>query len=825
VPKRRCKRRGSTGRVRLAVLVVIAALGVSAPVASAFNGTLRQSTANPRYFTDNSGKPILLTGSHTWSDLQDWGDSSPTPTFNYTSWLDLMQNNGQDFFRLWSWEHTRYIPWTTGDFRFTMNGAGTGVNANSGSPWNRSATVCCAADGGNKFDLNISGTLFNQGYFDRLAARVSAASARGIYVGVMLFQGWSIDNTGKGSGNPWNGHPFNSANNVNSINGDTNADGNGAETHTINASDPNINAINNLQKAYIRKVVDTVNSYDNVLYEITNEDRSTTADTAWQNAMIDYIKSYEATKAKQHPVGMTAQYPNGNNADLFASHADWVSPSMNYSTDSPATGNKVVLSDTDHIYGYGGDSTWVWETFLRGTNPLWMDLGEDVLPPSVSGQFPVPSNASENVIRSALGEVKTYADKVDLSTVVPHGELASTGHAMADPGNKYLVFQPASSTAFTVTLAAGTYDYEWLNVVANTTSTGSVTAAGGAQSFTAPFSGTAVLYLKRTSAPPAGTFVKGINLNGGAVTIEGHAWSSYASALTSGFSTNAPSSGTASLPSLDPSTDADTRTMLESVLYRSSPPNGQGFRMSQTIANGTYQVYFWVVENYMSNNRDIDVKLEGATVDTAIADQAYQHWHKYGPYPVTVSDGTLDMDLLRHSKGDPEVSGLAIYSPSSGPTFVKGINLNGAATTIGGNSWTSYASALTSGFSTTSASTGTATLPTSVDPDANTRSMLESVIYRSSVANGQGFTMNQTIANGTYQVYLSIVENYMSNFRDMDIKVEGTTVATAIGDQAYAHWQRYGPYTATVSDGSLSVDVLRHTKGDPVVSGIEIYTP
>jgi len=822
---RRCRGRRVLGRIAVGAVTLAVAVGLGAPVASAFNGPLRQSSANPRYFTDNSGKPILLTGSHTWSDFQDWGDTLPTITFNYSSWLDLMQNNGQDFFRLWNWESTRYIPWAS-DFHFTMNGSGTGVNANSGSPWNRSATVCCAADGGNKFDLNISGTLFNQGYFDRLYDRVSAAAARGIYVDVMLFQGWSIDNTGKGSGNPWNGHPFKASNNVNGINGDTNADGVGPETHTINASDPNINAINNLQKAYIRKVVDTVNSFDNVLYEITNEDAGSTADTTWQNAMIDYVKSYEATKPKQHPVGMTAQYPNGNNADLFSSHADWVSPSTLYASSAPATGDKVVIADSDHNYGYGGDAAYIWESFTRGTNPAWMDLAENTLPTSISSQFtPYPTDAAENAVRQSMGEAKAYADKIDLSTVVPHGELSSTGYALADPGSKYLVFQPNSATAFTVTLSAGTYTYEWLNLGANATSTGTITVAAGSRSFTPPFSGYAALYLKLVP-PTTGTFVKGIDLNGPAVTIEGNAWQSYSTALSNGFSTDAPSSGAGALPGLTPAADSDTTTMLTSGIYRSSPPNGQGFSMNQTIANGTYQVYFWEAESYATSARDMDVKLEGTTVATAIGDQSYAQWHKYGPYTVTVSDGTLNMDILRHSKGDPVINGVAIYSVSGGPTFVKAINLNGAATTIGGNSWTSYSSALSSGFSTDAPLTGSGSLGT-VSPaaDANTQSMLSSVIWRSAPPNGQGFTMNQTIANGTYQVYLDIVENYMSNFRDMDVKVEGSTVATAIGDQAYLHWTRYGPYTATVSDGSLTVDILRHSKGDPELSGIEIYRP
>ena len=39
--------------------------------ASTATGPLRANPANPRYFTDGSGKAIYLTGSHTWANLMD----------------------------------------------------------------------------------------------------------------------------------------------------------------------------------------------------------------------------------------------------------------------------------------------------------------------------------------------------------------------------------------------------------------------------------------------------------------------------------------------------------------------------------------------------------------------------------------------------------------------------------------------------------------------------------------------------------------------------------------------------------------------------------
>jgi len=48
-------------------------------------------------------------------------------------------------------------------------------------------------------------------------------------------------------------------------------------------------ATTSLQETYVRKVIDTVNDLDNVLYEITNETAIFSKD--WQYHMVKYIKS------------------------------------------------------------------------------------------------------------------------------------------------------------------------------------------------------------------------------------------------------------------------------------------------------------------------------------------------------------------------------------------------------------------------------------------------------------------------------------------------------------------------------------------------------
>ena len=68
-----------------------------------FQGPLRKNPSNPWYFTDDSGKAVYLTGSHTWANFQELlADGGPA--FDYTAYLDFMQEYNHNFIRLWMWE-------------------------------------------------------------------------------------------------------------------------------------------------------------------------------------------------------------------------------------------------------------------------------------------------------------------------------------------------------------------------------------------------------------------------------------------------------------------------------------------------------------------------------------------------------------------------------------------------------------------------------------------------------------------------------------------------------------------------------------------------
>ena len=467
----------------LGVFIMIASVSVSYDGAM---GPLKVSKENPRYFADPNGKIVYLTAAHTWNNLKDMGNTDPPRPFDYESYLDFLQKYNHNFIRLWTWELSKYSYNNTITYAEPFQWLRTGSEN--------------ALDGKPKFDLSK----FNESYFERLRSRIVMARNRSIYVSIMLFEGHGLH-----SSQPpwcWDGHPFNANNNVNNINGDPNGDGIGIETQTLQ-----IPEITRIQEAYIRKVIDTVNDLDNVLYEIVNE--SGKYSTEWQYHIINFIHEYEKSKPKQHPVGMTFQYAlgdmRGTNANLFNSPADWISPNPEggYTDNPPAgDGSKVILSDTDHLWGIGGNQAWVWKSFCRGLNPLFMDPYLEVKKTQSEQQVSWVDHLSAKgvldpqwkPIRRNLGYTLSYAKRMNLVYAVPIKVLASTGYCIANPGVEYLIYLPDGGD-ITVDLsdAKGSLNVEWFNPNNGVVESKEITTGGTKQSLKCPFNSDAVIYIKK----------------------------------------------------------------------------------------------------------------------------------------------------------------------------------------------------------------------------------------------------------------------------------------------------------------------------------------
>lgn len=379
---------------------------------------LRVHPENPRYFQDSAGRAVLLAGSHHWDSLVDRVVGSEP--FDFEGYLDRLAGWGHNYIRLWTheaWLHP------IGPLPFSRTGSGL------------------ALDGLPKFDLER----FDPEYFGRLRARVARAVERGFYVGVLLWNGWSIHS--KGFGNPWSHHPFNRENNSNGVDGDPDARGEGSDVHSLR-----VGAVLRAQERYLRKVVETVGDLDPILWEISNESPGSSIE--WQRHWALVLRGIERERGKVHPIGVTACYPGGRDGMLLASPVEWIAPGNDraFREGPPASlGKKVVLLDTDHLWGMGGDAGWVWRAFLRGYHPVYMDA--------------LDAHPEREGARRAMGQALALAERFDLAPLGSDRAVASSGYALAGRAGRrrtVLAYFPKGRGTLDLTDDPGAFRLEWL---------------------------------------------------------------------------------------------------------------------------------------------------------------------------------------------------------------------------------------------------------------------------------------------------------------------------------------------------------------------------
>jgi hypothetical protein len=429
-----------------------------------------QINESSHWLRDSNGKAMYLAGHGIHGLYQNAFEN-----VNYPAHLDNMVAWGSNLQRIRLWMHGWLLE--------KKSGAIHRVNPTI----YRRSSAGGANDGGNKFDLDA----FNEEFFAGLRERVKQASDRGIYTMIVLYM--AEDTLDRYDGlNFWHGHPWNRANNVNGVGADLNGDGSGYEMYEEYGRS---GAGWQRHVAYVNKVVQTLAGIDRVIWEVGNE--MPIASTAFQYQVIEHLKT-----VSRAPVGMSAhgdwQLKNGRYggpyADLVKNPGVWLAPAYEgdnvFLNDPPVEPNKVVFNDTDHTLGWDLPPVdWIWRAFTRGHNVILMDT-------YISEEYAPRAGRQDDIarLRRNLGYTVRYAQRMQLANIAPRGDLTSTGHALADPGKEYLVFQRAGGS-FTVDLADGSYTAEWLRTDDGAVFDGGVVGAGR-QVFSAPFRGDAVLYLR-----------------------------------------------------------------------------------------------------------------------------------------------------------------------------------------------------------------------------------------------------------------------------------------------------------------------------------------
>jgi hypothetical protein len=147
-------------------------------------------------------------------------------------------------------------------------------------------------------------------------------------------------------------------------------------------------------------------------------------------------------------------------------------------------------------------------------------------------------------------------------------------------------------------------------------------------------------------------FVRGINLNGPALTIDGRSWESGATATD--FKATGKTFANQKVV-LKPPTDAARAEMIRSSMW--------GNKVELELTNlpaGPYQLVLYVWED--NHDEQFDLLVNGAVVVSQFHSGSAGMWKRLGPWPAVTVDGRLTVSARGPSHGAANLSGLEVWA-------------------------------------------------------------------------------------------------------------------------------------------------------------------
>ncbi len=245
------------------------------------NPPIKLHPENPHYFLFREKPTILFTSGEHYSIVMN-------RHFDYVKYFDTLQELG--------FNHTRVY---TGVKRerpgeHSIDGNALAVLAEDFiGPWIRS-DVPGAADGGNKFDLDV----FDEEYFRRFKEILREAGKRGIELEIIVFGPLHLGGDGVG---PWGICPLNSINNTNQV-------GDVPFWEVLSMKHPKLVAY---MDAYTRRLVTELNEFDNLHYEICNEPYTHATRIVENGACMEFTDEAMRLEWQQHVADVIYETESG----------------------------------------------------------------------------------------------------------------------------------------------------------------------------------------------------------------------------------------------------------------------------------------------------------------------------------------------------------------------------------------------------------------------------------------------------------------------------------------------------------------------------------
>lgn len=452
---------------------------------------IRPHPDNPHYYLFRGRPTVLITSAEHYGAVIN-------RAFDYNAYLDALKSFGLNYTRIYP------AAFVEPEGTFLPDNTLAPKSADLIQPWARSQTPGYRS-GGNRFDLDQ----WDPEYFKRLKDFIAQADARGIVVEVCFFNAQN-----KGS---WPMSPLNRKNNVQ---GEGRTDNNGVQTLRYPE-------LLRRQDQFVRRIVQEVNAFDNVVLEICDEPSSygTPRNLAgpWIAHLIETVHQTEVALPQKHLVGQQVQGPIGGpvdfsknpNVSVIITQYVWNTPDeqlggMKALDDLYDRNKPIDLNETGYYpldSWYEGDKAGAvraeaWE-FIVGGGSSFNNLNA-----VFSARDPAGKAAENRPVLTTMQALKQFIEGFDFLKMRPDRKFVVSGmpagvfyRGINEPGRQYALYHhhcklkpyvyqvvPGDyAERLTLDLPAGSYQADWVEP-----STGAVlnsetfTHAGGSHSTMTP---------------------------------------------------------------------------------------------------------------------------------------------------------------------------------------------------------------------------------------------------------------------------------------------------------------------------------------------------
>ena len=480
------------------LLVVIAAVlapgplgGPASTVAADRPTQEREGTAplalhpdNPHYFQWQGRPTILITSAEHYGAVMNLD-------FDYRKYLDTLAADGMNYTRVFSGAYVE----PEGAFKIASNTLAPRPGRFI-APWARSAAPGYA-NGGNKFDL----TRWDEAYFARLKDFVAHAATRNVIVELTLFCPMYEDMQ-------WQLSPMNAVNNVNGLGMVARTD-----VYTLDRHD----GLLAIQEALTRKLVEEMNGFANLFFEISNEPYFGGVTLDWQHRIADVIVETERLLPWKH---LIAQNIANKTATIASPHPAVSIFNFHYATppDAVATNyalNRVIGDDETGFRGIDDTPyrTEAWDFIVAGGG-LYNNLDYSFAAGAEDGTFTYPASQPGGGNRTLRRQLKILSDFIngfDFVRMAPDNAIIKGGvpagisaRALVERGGAMAIYlrEARAGVVGPVTLELdlppGVWDAQWIDTKLGTAARRDRVEGGGMRTLPAPpFTADVALGLRR----------------------------------------------------------------------------------------------------------------------------------------------------------------------------------------------------------------------------------------------------------------------------------------------------------------------------------------